>query len=408
MAAATLGLGACLPQAMRLRRRVGSAAVRPPARRACAVKVAGEDQVPGLWYVDEDSQGEHPTRRAFAFYYPSAFTMSLSYADLCFPTALLDIFSQLPFTEMFASKRDRPVLRVGAEGQTLPLPEMRIVDDKKMQKVEFVGATEDADDCPAPDGLPEVAVIGRSNVGKSSILNLLTKGASGAAVSSKPGTTQHINHYLVAKKWWIVDLPGYGFAEASAEETAKWETFTKEYFTTRSNLAGVLFLIDASIPPMEKDLEYADWLIERNVPFTIIFTKCDRSKPDMPSVEENQVELERRLMEKWHRLPSMIPTSSVSQDGREDVLKFISSIILFRRRRNQEAKDAKRRQRVKAMKAAKPQKHRERKPKTFDEEPFIPNQPGSERVRAPVKEKKPSLSMSEIIAQELAEMEGGE
>ena len=124
--------------------------------------------------------------------------------------------------EMFASKWDRPVLRVGAEGQTLPLPEMRIVDDKKMQKVEFVSATEDAEDCPPPDGLPEVAVIGRSNVGKSSLLNLLTKGKSGALVSSKPGTTQHINHYLVANKWWIVDLPGYGFAEASQESTEMW------------------------------------------------------------------------------------------------------------------------------------------------------------------------------------------
>lgn len=144
---------------------------------------------------------------------------------------------------MFSSKFDRPVLRVGAEGQTLPLPELRIVDDKKMQKVEFVSATEDADDCPPPDGLPEVAVIGRSNVGKSSLLNLLTKGKSGALVSSKPGTTQHINHYLVAKKWWIVDLPGYGFAKASKESTEMWDRFTKEYFTTRSNLAGVLLLI---------------------------------------------------------------------------------------------------------------------------------------------------------------------
>jgi GTP-binding protein len=239
---------------------------------------------------------------------------------------------------MFASKWDRPALRVGAEGQTLPLPELRLVSDKQMQKVDFVSATEAAENCPAPDGLPEVAVIGRSNVGKSSLLNLLTKGASGALVSSKPGTTQHINHYLVTKKWWIVDLPGYGFAEATTEETAKWENFTKEYFTTRSNLAGVLLLIDASIPPMEKDLEYADWLIENSVPFTIVFTKCDRNKPGMPSVRENQAELERRLMENWHRLPSMIPTSSVSQDGREDVLKFISSIILFRRRLNQDRK----------------------------------------------------------------------
>ena len=169
-----------------------------------------------------------------------------------------------------------------------------------------------------------------------------------------------------------------------------------------------MLLIDASIPPMEKDLEYADWLIEHSVPFTIIFTKCDRNKPGMPSVEENQAELERRLMENWHRLPSMIPTSSVSQDGREDVLKFISSIILFRRRRNQEAKDAKRRKRVNALKEAKPQKHRVRKPKTYDDEPFIPNAPGSERPRAPVKEKKPSMTMAEMIAQELEELGGDE
>lgn len=98
---------------------------------------------------------------------------------------------------MFTNKYDRPVLRVGAEGQTLPLPEMRLVSDKKMNKVDFVSATEDADACPPADGLPEVALIGRSNVGKSSLLNLLTQGASGALVSSKPGTTQRINHYLV-------------------------------------------------------------------------------------------------------------------------------------------------------------------------------------------------------------------
>ena len=320
--------------------------------------------------------------------------------------------------EMFASKWDRPVLRVGAEGQTLPLPEMRIVDDKKMQKVEFVSATEDAEDCPPPDGLPEVAVIGRSNVGKSSLLNLLTKGKSGALVSSKPGTTQHINHYLVANKWWIVDLPGYGFAEASQESTEMWEKFTKDYFTTRSNLAGVLLLVDASIPPMDKDLEYADWLITHNVPFTVVHTKCDRDKPGMPSVDENREALRQLLDEKWHRLPSMIPTSSVSQDGREDVLKFISSIILFRRKRNADAKEAKRRAKVKARKAAKPlkQKHRERKPK-----PGGDGEAGDERDEmdegdddddefdAPtqVVAKKKQLSMQELIAKELGDIQGG-
>ena len=321
---------------------------------------------------------------------------------------------------MFASKWDRPVLRVGAEGQTLPLPEMRIVDDKKMQKVEFVSATEDAEDCPPPDGLPEVAVIGRSNVGKSSLLNLLTKGKSGALVSSKPGTTQHINHYLVANKWWIVDLPGYGFAEASQESTEMWEKFTKDYFTTRANLAGVLLLVDASIPPMDKDLEYADWLITHNVPFTVVHTKCDRDKPGMPSVDENREALRQLLDEKWHRLPSMIPTSSVSQDGREDVLKFISSIILFRRKRNADAKEAKRRAKVKARKAAKPlkQKHRERKPKPGgdgeagderDEMDEGDDDDDDDEFDAPTQivAKKKQLSMQELIAKELGDIQGG-
>ena len=320
--------------------------------------------------------------------------------------------------EMFASKWDRPVLRVGAEGQTLPLPEMRIVDDKKMQKVEFVSATEDAEDCPPPDGLPEVAVIGRSNVGKSSLLNLLTKGKSGALASSKPGTTQHINHYLVANKWWIVYLPGYGFAEASQESTEMWEKFTKDYFTTRSNLAGVLLLVDASIPPMDKDLEYADWLITHNVPFTVVHTKCDRDKPGMPSVDENREALRQLLDEKWHRLPSMIPTSSVSQDGREDVLKFISSIILFRRKRNADAKEAKRRAKVKARKAAKPlkQKHRERKPKPGgdgdegdERDEMDEGDDDDDEFDAPtqVVAKKKQLSMQELIAKELGDIQGG-
>ena len=320
--------------------------------------------------------------------------------------------------EMFASKWDRPVLRVGAEGQPLPLPEMRIVDDKKMQKVEFVSATEDAEDCPPPYGLPEVAVIGRSNVGKSSLLNLLTKGKSGALVSSKPGTTQHINHYLVANKWWIVDLPGYGFAEASQESTEMWEKFTKDYFTTRSNLAGVLLLVDASIPPMDKDLEYADWLITHNVPFTVVHTKCDRDKPGMPSVDENREALRQLLDEKWHRLPSMIPTSSVSQDGREDVLKFISSIILFRRKRNADAKEAKRRAKVKARKAAKPlkQKHRERKPKPGgdgdegdERDEMDEGDDDDDEFDAPtqVVAKKKQLSMQELIAKELGDIQGG-
>ena len=253
-AAATVRGRAPAPLPSRARARASTARCHRAATRAAG----------GLWYVDE---GKPKGKRGAGD----------AKGDVVVETDAL-----------FASKYDKPVMRVGAEGQSLPLPEMRIVADKKMRKVQFVSATEDADDCPAPDGLPEVALIGRSNVGKSSLLNLLTEGASGALVSSKPGTTQRINHYLVNHKWWIVDLPGYGYAEATEDETAKWEAFTKDYFVTRSNLAGVLLLIDASVPPQAKDAEYADWLIENNVPFTIVFTKCDRDKPGMPSVEDEQ------------------------------------------------------------------------------------------------------------------------
>ena len=106
-----------------------------------------------------------------------------------------------------------------------------------------------------------------------------TFGRGEAAVSAKPGTTVSMNHYVVDNKWRLVDLPGYGYAEAQRETIEAWDAFTKEYFVSRENLAGVLLLVDASIPPSEKDAIYADWLIENDTPFTIVFTKCDRNKP---------------------------------------------------------------------------------------------------------------------------------
>jgi GTP-binding protein len=254
---------------------------------------------------------------------------------------------------MFMTKSDKPALRIGEFGLTLPLPVERLVSDQRMQKVKFVGATQDPDACPPADGLAEVAVIGRSNVGKSSVLNMLTLGSTGAIVSAKPGTTQEINHYLVDNKWRLVDLPGYGYAKAPEEERQKWDRFTKTYFTTRENLAGVLLLVDASIPPMAKDREYADWLIKYNVPFTIVWTKCDRKKPGLPTVAENQANLTKQLDDRWHRLPSMIPTSAVSKEGRGDLLRFISSIIVLRRIRSEETKRMRRKETVHLMRSLK-------------------------------------------------------
>ena len=246
----------------------------------------------------------------------------------------------------------RPVLRVGAEAQTLPPPNEKLVTEKKMSRVEYESSSVEVSDAPKSDGLPEVALIGRSNVGKSSLLNLVTFGRGAAAVSAKPGTTVSMNHYLVDKKWRLVDLPGYGYAKAEEDAVKAWDAFTKEYFVERENLAGVLLLVDASIPPTKNDEAYANWLIEHDTPFTIIFTKCDRDKPGGPTVEENKAALRDALDAKWHRLPSMISTSSVTTEGREEVLKFISSLIVFRRQRNEERKKMARREKVRALKNA--------------------------------------------------------
>mmetsp|Transcript_119350 Transcript_119350/g.206523 ORF Transcript_119350/g.206523 Transcript_119350/m.206523 type:complete len:334 (+) Transcript_119350:18-1019(+) len=242
-----------------------------------------------------------------------------------------------------------PAIRHGEIGQTLPLPDKSLVADKKMKKIRCLGSFTDSDDLPPADGLAEVALIGRSNVGKSSVLNLMTLGASDAIVSKKPGTTQSINHYIVDNKWRMIDLPGYGYAEATEEERKKWDRFTKDLFSTRANLAGVLLLVDASIPPLDQDREYADWLIKNNVPFAIIWTKCDRQKPGMPTVAENQNELRATLMERWHRLPTMIPTSSLTQEGRVDILNFISAVVVYRKRQNALQKQRNQKERVKRM-----------------------------------------------------------
>jgi GTP-binding protein len=264
--------------------------------------------------------------------------------------------------ELFSNKRNRPVLRTGAEAQTLPLPDVSIVTDKKLQKVKLTSSVENERDCPSENGLPEIALIGRSNVGKSSLLNMLTGGTSNALVSANPGTTRSINHYLIDAKWYIVDLPGYGYAKATEEEILSWDTFVKNYFKTRQTLCGVLLLIDASIETQDKDLDYANYLIGNDIPFTIVFTKCDRKKgPNTPTVEENIEALENRLEETWHRLPSVIKTSSVSKEGRGDILKFISSIILFRRRANAEKKENKRRLKARNLKE---KKYKEKAAKT--------------------------------------------
>ncbi|KAJ6382870.1 hypothetical protein OIU77_031320 [Salix suchowensis] len=147
----------------------------------------------------------------------------------------------------------------------------------KVVQADFIKSSVRTEDCPS-DGLPEFALVGRSNVGKSSLLNTLVRRKKLALTSKKPGKTQCINHFKVNDSWYLVDLPGYGYASAPQELRKDWNKFTKDYFLSRSTLVSVFLLIDASIPAKKIDLEYASWLGQNQVPMTLIFTKCDKRK----------------------------------------------------------------------------------------------------------------------------------
>ncbi|CAN6540080.1 unnamed protein product [Malus baccata var. baccata] len=147
----------------------------------------------------------------------------------------------------------------------------------QVDQAEFVKSSVRTEDCPS-DGLPEFALVGRSNVGKSSLLNSLVRRKRLALTSKKPGKTQCINHFRINDSWFLVDLPGYGYAAAPQELRTDWVKFTKDYFLNRSTLVSVFLLIDASIPAKKIDLEYASWLGQNQIPMTMIFTKCDKRK----------------------------------------------------------------------------------------------------------------------------------
>ena len=144
-----------------------------------------------------------------------------------------------------------------------------------INQAEFIISNSDISRCPAPT-IPEYAFIGRSNVGKSSLINMLTNNKKLAKISSKPGKTQLINHFLINKTWYLVDLPGYGFAKIAKSQREKWEKFVKEYVLTRENLLNLFVLIDSRIPPQKIDLEFMEMLGENGVPFSMVFTKMDK------------------------------------------------------------------------------------------------------------------------------------
>ena len=190
----------------------------------------------------------------------------------------------------------------------------------EVKKAVFVVSNSDYRKCP-DTGKPEYAFIGRSNVGKSSLINMLTRNKGLAKTSVRPGKTQLINHFLINNEWYLVDLPGYGYARTSKTSRAAWQKMITEYLTGREPLVNTFVLIDSRIPPQKIDLEFISFLGRNGVPLAVVFTKVD--KQNQSETARNVNTFKQALLEEWEDLPTMFLTSSVSGTGRDKVLGFI-------------------------------------------------------------------------------------
>ena len=187
----------------------------------------------------------------------------------------------------------------------------------------FVTSNSDIKKCPPPNK-PEYAFIGRSNVGKSSLINRLTNKKALAKISGKPGKTRLINHFLINKDWYLVDLPGYGYAEVPKKERLKWEQMIKRYILQRENLYCLFVLIDARHEAQKVDLEFMEWLGISQIPFSIVFTKIDKLKP--AELETNLKNYEEKLFETWETLPVYFVTSAETGEGNEELLEYVEKL----------------------------------------------------------------------------------
>jgi GTP-binding protein len=195
----------------------------------------------------------------------------------------------------------------------------------KITSAEFCISSPSYRKCPT-DGLPEYAFIGRSNVGKSSLINMLTGIKGLAKTSGRPGKTQLINHFLINKEWYLVDLPGYGYARSSKSSRERWSTMMREYFMHREALTNVYVLVDSRIPPQRIDLDFIEFLGTNGIPLTIVFTKTDKEK--QREVMANIKAMKEVLSEMCEALPQMYLTSSITGMGRDTLLDKIESINL--------------------------------------------------------------------------------
>jgi len=192
----------------------------------------------------------------------------------------------------------------------------------KILTTKFIKSSVTPELCPPADK-PEYAFIGRSNVGKSSLINMLTGKVALAKISATPGKTQTINHFIINNAWYLVDLPGYGFAKTGKKDKADWVKMINNYIAGRPNLMNLFLLIDSRHEPLQNDLNFMAWLGENNIPFSIVFTKTD--KLSKTKAEANITQYKNKLLEQWEELPVNFATSSEKRFGRDEILSYIEN-----------------------------------------------------------------------------------
>lgn len=192
-----------------------------------------------------------------------------------------------------------------------------------IKSAQFIISNSDYRKCPQ-DNRPEYAFIGRSNVGKSSLINMLTNRKGLAMTSSTPGKTMLINHFLINDEWYLVDLPGYGYARRGKENRERLQQIIEDYILQRESLTSLFVLVDSRHEPQKTDLAFMEWLGENGVPFSIVFTKIDKLGP--VRLKQNVEEYKQKLLERWEELPPVFVTSSEKRSGREELLDYIGQI----------------------------------------------------------------------------------
>ena len=200
-----------------------------------------------------------------------------------------------------------------------------------IKSANFVKSSSKWQECPEPN-IAEYAFIGRSNVGKSSLINAMMNKKDLAKTSQTPGKTQLINHFLVNEEWYLTDLPGYGYAKVSKSQRKDFEKLITNYILNRKNLVNLFILVDIRHTPQKIDLEFMEWCAESGIPFSIIFTKADKLKPN--AITQNMETYQQKLLETWEELPELYITSAERKEGGENILNFIEHTNEYLRKHN--------------------------------------------------------------------------